>query len=92
MMDAPIFFVFENGCPDVVGLSVLQDGSNLPKTCDSKHEWKPTKRAVMNYGSLRGLTVDIELALSNLRTRGYHIGPTSAVVINFPDRSARSLL
>ena len=33
MMDTPVF-VFENGCPDYVGLYIQQDGSNLPKTCD----------------------------------------------------------
>ena len=90
MMDTPVF-VFENGCPDYVGLSVQQDGSNLPKTCTSRYDWRPTNRVATSPSALRGLTIDVELALLNLRTRGYHIGRTSAVVLNFPHSAQSSL-
>ena len=89
-MDAPVF-VFDNGCPDCVGLSLQKDGSNLPQTCDGRHEWRPTKRVAMSFNALRGLTIDNELALVNLCTRGYHIGRTSAVVLNFPHPARSSL-
>ena len=59
MMDAPVF-VFENGCPDYVGLSLQHDGSNLPKTCTSRHDWRSTNRVAMSASDLRGLTIDVE--------------------------------
>ena len=63
-MDAPVF-VFDNGCPDYVGLSLQKDGSNLPQNCNGIYEWRPTKRVAMSFNALNTLTTDSELAFLN---------------------------
>jgi hypothetical protein len=79
-----IITVFTNESPGTVGLSVLPDGSNLPKIDEWGKAWRFSKIALFSRAGLRGITVDVEGALSNLKTRGYHIGRTEAVILEFP--------
>jgi hypothetical protein len=77
-------FVFKNGRPDLIGLSVECDGANLPIVNENDEPWRVSKITPFTWAGLAGVTVDIEVALANLRTRGYHIGRTEAVILEFP--------
>jgi hypothetical protein len=83
-------FVFSNGCPELVGLSVLADGSNLPRIPGSVHEWRPDGVLRMAYADLRNRSVDIDLTLANLKSRGYDVARCTAKVLPFraPSRIA----
>jgi hypothetical protein len=53
------------------GLSVLSNGSNLPRLLDGS-EWRPVGAKITDSDQLAQFTADPTLALSNIRTRGYH--------------------
>jgi hypothetical protein len=77
-------FVFSNGRPNCVGLSVEPDGSNLPKVGDMDEAWRLTKFVPFSCAGVGSVTVENEVAIANLNTRGYHVGRTEAVILDFP--------
>jgi hypothetical protein len=54
------------------GLSVLSNGSNLPRLLDGS-DWRPLGAKITDSEQLAQYTADPTLALFNIRTRGYHL-------------------
>jgi hypothetical protein len=80
----PSVFVFTCGTPDLYGLSAQQDGSNLPKVHDCTEAWKFLQAVPMVEEFLKRFAMDPKITILNLAARGYHIGSTSAEVLDFP--------
>ena len=86
-MSRQIVYVFNCSNPDVIGLSLLEDGSNLPPLAACPGPWVHLKSVPMTEEGLRNVTLDLKLSMINLKTRDYHTARTSAVVLDFPKRT-----
>ena len=66
-------YLFTCGSADFKGFSLHQDGANLPTLCGApEHSWRFV-RAIPMSADLRPFAGDVQVALANLKTRGYHI-------------------
>ena len=78
------FFVFITADPQLRGLSLLRTGENLPRT------WSPFVMASLTLDNLKRHALDPELALLNLKTKGFHIARITAQVLQFPQPNRHS--
>jgi hypothetical protein len=53
------------------GISVLSNGSNLPRL-NNDEEWRPLRIKITDFQQLSDYTEDITTARFNLLSRGYH--------------------
>jgi hypothetical protein len=83
------FFVFISRGSTVRGLSLLRSGENLPRLIDNA-AWAPFVVASLTLDNLRRHSRDPELALLNLKTKGFHIARLTAQVLPFRQRARRS--
>jgi hypothetical protein len=75
-------FVFVSADAEMFGFSLLGDGSNLPPTAGGK--WTPHATIRWSARDINRYTSETELAMMNLRTRGYYLLKRSATVLRFP--------
>jgi hypothetical protein len=57
--------------PTHYGLSVLSNGSNLPRL-NADEEWRPLRLKITSLRELGDYTDDVTIARFNLLSRGYH--------------------
>jgi hypothetical protein len=67
----------------VRGLSLQRDGENLPRLTDNSI-WSPHAVAALTREHLQRHALDPDLALLNLKTKGFHIVRVTAQVLPFP--------
>jgi hypothetical protein len=69
-----IVYLFTCGSADFKGFSLHQDGANLPTLCGApERSWRFVRTITMSTADLRPFSADVQVALANLKTRGYHI-------------------
>jgi hypothetical protein len=67
-------YLFTCGSADFKGFSLHQDGANLPTLCGApERSWRFVRAIPMSTADLRPFAGDVQVALANLKTRGYHI-------------------
>jgi|SRR6185295_11896777 hypothetical protein len=70
----PTVYQFTFGSGDFKGFSLYQDGANLPTLCGApERNWRFVRAIPMSATDLRPFARDVQIALANLKTRGYHI-------------------
>jgi len=89
MIQTQDFFVFITADPQVRGLSLLRNGDNLPSLMDNG-SWSPFVMASLTLDNLKRHALDPELALLNLKTKGFHIARVTAKVLQFPQPNRHS--
>jgi hypothetical protein len=82
MSEAPIY-VFTAGDSVHFGLTVVQDGRNLPPPRDGRH-WNYVRQATMADADLRMFTEEPQAARAQLTLRGFYLARKSAAVLSFP--------
>jgi hypothetical protein len=83
-MSNPTVYVFACSNPEFDGYSLEEDGANLPtlaSTSDCK--WTLVRAVPMSRIHLQPFVRDVQVAVVNLKCRGYHIAHRTAVVLNF---------
>jgi hypothetical protein len=76
-----IVYLFTCGSPDFKGFSLHQDGANLPTLCGApERSWRFVRTIPMSTADLRPFAGDVQVALANLKTRGYHIAHNTGAV------------
>jgi hypothetical protein len=83
MMNQLMAYVFTSSNPNVIGISMLEDGANLPPLAHCPGPWSFSKAVPFTEGDLRTVAPNTTLAIANLQTRGYHTICTTAV-LDFP--------
>jgi hypothetical protein len=83
------FFVFITADPQLRGLSLMRTGENLPRLMDNR-TWSPFVMASLTLDNLKPHALDPELALLNLKTKGFHIARITAQVLQFPQPNRHS--
>jgi hypothetical protein len=69
-MIGPPVYVFARGEPGLYGLSILEDGSNLPPDRDGRHHWKLLQQVTLSDDDLRPFVDNPAVARSHLRICG----------------------
>jgi len=70
----PTVYQFTFGSADFKGFSLHQDGTNLPVLCGAPHRnWRFVRAIPMSATNLRPFVGEAQIALANLKTRGYHV-------------------
>ncbi|MFZ0849660.1 MAG: hypothetical protein WAO08_10720 [Hyphomicrobiaceae bacterium] len=78
-------YVFTCNNREFNGFSLKEDGANLPILAStSKCTWTLVRAIPMSGTDLKPFARDVQVALVNLRTRGYHIARNTAVVLTLP--------
>jgi hypothetical protein len=85
----PDVYVFICSDPAVRGLSLDRDGKNLPKL-ESGSVWMPIVATTLALEHLRRHALDPDLAVLNLRTKGYHVARITAEILEFPHAHRQS--
>ena len=69
----PTVYQYTFGSADFKGFSLHQDGTNLPVLCGAPDRNWRFVAIPMSATNLRPFAGDAQIALANLKTRGYHI-------------------
>jgi hypothetical protein len=85
MMGPPVY-VFTAGEAGHYGLTLLQDGSNLPPLEGVRQRWSLFVQVTMASHDLLPFTEDIKAARAQLTLRGFYLArvSVSATVVPFP--------
>jgi len=82
-MSNPTVYVFSCSNPEFDGFSLKEDGTNLPALASTSNcRWTLVRTVPMSRVHLQPFARDVQVALVNLRSRGYHIARNTAVVLN----------
>lgn len=82
-MNNPInVYVFVSGSR-VNGLTLDRSGRNLPEL-ENNSAWVPAFVTTLTVADLQRHTLDAQGALRDLQTRGFHIAPLTAQMVQFP--------
>lgn len=83
MEDATAVYVYRSEDGRFVGMTIMPDGSNLPRLgpCEA---WIQEDVAAPTKESLAEYVGDAVTAVANLILRGYHVSRTTGVVLPFP--------
>jgi hypothetical protein len=74
-------YLFTCGNADFKGFSLHQDGANLPTLCGApERSWRFVRAIPMSTADLRPFAGEVQVALANLKTRGYHIAHNRGAV------------
>jgi hypothetical protein len=83
-------YVFTCSNPDVIALSLLEDGANLPPLAQCPGPSTFSKAVPLTEPDLRTVLPGVTLAIANLKTRGYHFSRPNAVALNLPQPHRQS--
>jgi hypothetical protein len=72
MTQAALIFVFRCG-NDYIGFSTHSDGANLPLLAQCHEPWTSIRAVVGREADLAMYVKSVDIALSNLAARGYHV-------------------
>jgi hypothetical protein len=78
-------YVFACSDPEFSGFSLDETGTNLPKLANTPNcpcIWTLVRAVPMSGHALRPFVRDVQVAVVNLNTRGYHIARNTAVVLD----------
>ena len=89
MDKALVVYVFICSHPAVRGLSLERDGKNLPKL-EGGSVWTPIAATTFAFENLKRHVLDPDLAILNLRTKGYHVARIAAEILELPHAHRRS--
>ena len=82
-MSNPTVYVFTCSNPEFKGFSVKEDGTNLPTLATTSDcRWTLVREVPMSRMHLQPFARDAQVAVVNLKSRGYHIARNTAVVLN----------
>ena len=84
MAKRPTVYIFSCGNPEFHGLSFQRDAGNLQNRPDCPEPWTLLKTVTLDELRILGAIFDMQIAITNLKTRGYHIARASAAVLGFP--------
>jgi hypothetical protein len=83
-MSNPTVYVFVCSDPEFDGYSFKEDGGNLPTLASTTDcRWTLVRAVPMSRIHLQPFVRDVQVAVVNLKCRGYHIARRTAVVLNF---------
>lgn len=83
VMSNPTVYVFTCSNPEFNGFSLKEDGTNLPTLANTSDcRWTLVRKVPMSAMHLQPFTRDAQVAVVNLKSRGYHIARDRAVVSN----------
>jgi hypothetical protein len=81
-------YVFICANPAVRGLSLRQSPENLPKPEDGS-DWLPVAVTTLTTEGIKRHAPDPNLAILNLRTKGYHVARVTAQMLSFRTQWSR---
>ena len=82
----PNAYIFVSADGTTLGISVTDDGSNLPQQV----EWQPRETVLMTSAALAPHVTNPQVAMTNLIMRGYHLARLTAAVLLFPQPNRNS--
>lgn len=87
-----IVYLFTCGSADFKGFSLHKDGANLPTLCGApERSWRFVRAIPMSTVDLPPFAGDVQVALANLKTRGYHIAHNRGTVRRITKTAPRVL-
>ncbi len=84
MQPAPMVYVFTNGRSGVLGFSLQKCGANLPPAASQLDCWSRAYEVRMSDIALDVFRIDAVVALSDLRSCGYHVSRPSEDTLTLP--------
>jgi hypothetical protein len=82
-------YVFICADPAVRGLSLRRSPEDLPEP-ENGSDWLPVAVTTLTAEGIKRHALDPDLAVRNLRTKGYHVARLAAQVLKFPHAHRRS--